>query len=369
MALKIDSDHARFRAIVKGRVRENLKHFVVQGELIAQRGKKSVTIPMNEIRLPRFRHSWEDQEQVGQGPGKEGDVLGSDGETGEGAGQAGDQPGEHPLEVELSLDELAKILGEELELPNIKPKGRKVMKSASGRFTGIRRSGPESLLHFKRTFRAALKRSVSSGEYDPGEPLVLPVREDKRYRARKEVLLPHSAAALIYMMDVSGSMGDEQKEIVRLESFWIDLWIQSHYKNTETRYIIHDVEAQEVDRDTFYRTKESGGTRISSAYQLAATIAQKDFPTEEWNLYFFHFSDGDNWGEDDSSTCLQLLEEEILPSANLFAYGQVKSAYGSGAFYPVLDKALGSRENVALSKIDSKESILDSIKDFLGRGS
>jgi uncharacterized sporulation protein YeaH/YhbH (DUF444 family) len=67
-------------------------------------------------------------------------------------------------------------------------------------------------------------------------------------------------------MDVSGSMTDEQKEIVRTEAFWIDTWLSSQYDGIETRYIIHDAVAKEVDEQTFYHTRESGGTRISSAY-------------------------------------------------------------------------------------------------------
>lgn len=369
MALRIHSDHARFRAIVKGRVRENLRRFIVQGDLVAQHGKKRLTIPMDEIRLPRFTHAWDEQPQVGQGEGKEGDVLGQgEGQQGEGAGEAGDQPGDHPLEVELSLEELAQILGEELELPRIQPRGQKVMKSYSGRFTGIRRTGPESLIHFKRTFKAALKRTVAAGDYNPGDPLVVPVREDKRYRSRKEVLLPQSAAAIIYMMDVSGSMGDDQKEMVRIEAFWIDLWLRAHYKNLQIRYITHDAAAREVDRDTFFKSKESGGTLISSAYTLATEMLKESYPKDDWNVYLFHFSDGDNWSDEDSALCVSLLREHLLPASNLFAYGQVKSAYGSGAFHEVLLKAVGEEENVALSRIDDKDQILDSIRDFLGKG-
>ena len=74
------------------------------------------------------------------------------------------------------------------------------------------------------------------------------------------------------MMDVSGSMTDEQKEIVRIEAFWIDTWIKAHYQGIETAYIIHDAVAQEVDEHTFYHTRESGGTKISSAYELADKI-------------------------------------------------------------------------------------------------
>ncbi len=369
MTLRIHSDHARFRAIVKGRIRRNLRRFIVQGDIVAQKGTRKVSIPLNEIRLPRIRHAWDEQSQVGQGKGKEGDVLGQDDQPGEGsAGEAGDQPGEHPLEVDISYEELAQILGEELELPRIKPRGQKVLTSATGRFTGIRRSGPESLIHFKRTFRTALKRTIASGEYSPGDPMVIPAREDKRYRARKEVLLPQSAAAIIYMMDVSGSMGDEQKEMVRIEAFWIDLWLRANYKNLKIRYITHDAEAREVDRDTFFKSRESGGTLISSAYTEAAKMIRADYPSEDWNLYLFHFSDGDNWSDEDNAQCLDILSERLLPQANLFAYGQVKSAYGSGAFYSVLDGAFEDKENIALSKIDDKEQILDSIRTFLGKG-
>ena len=120
--------------------------------------------------------------------------------------------------------------------------------------------------------------------------------------------MPQSNAVMIFIMDVSGSMGDEQKEIVRIESFWIDAWLRSQYKGLESRYIIHDAVAKEVDRDTFFRTRESGGTMISSAYKLCAKMIDDDFPPTEWNIYPFHFSDGDNWSVDDTVQCVELLE-------------------------------------------------------------
>ena len=95
-----------------------------------------------------------------------------------------------------------------------------------------------------------------------------PTREDERFRSWTEVPLPQANAAVIYIMDVSGSMTDDQKEIVRTEAFWIDTWLQSQYKGVVTRYIIHDAQAREVDRETFFHTRESGGTMISSAYRL-----------------------------------------------------------------------------------------------------
>ena len=169
-------------------------------------------------------------------------------------------------------------------------------------------------------------------------------------------------------MDVSGSMTDDQKEIVRTEAFWIDTWLKSQYDGVTTRYIIHDAVAREVDQHTFYHTRESGGTRISSAYNLANKII--DEPTTrpiDWNIYVLHFSDGDNWGEDNRQ-CISLLRDQLLPKCNLFCYGQVESPYGSGEFYRELEEAFDEVPNLALSEIRNKEGIYDSIKEFLGRG-
>jgi len=158
---------------------------------------------------------------------------------------------------------------EELKLPRIKPKGKHRITSERDRYSGVRQAGPESLRHFKRTFRRALRRQIMAGLYNPDSPRIIFERGDKVYRSWKTVLKPQSNAVIIYMMDVSGSMGDEQKELVRLEAFWIDAWLRKNYQGIESRYIVHDVRAGEVDRETFFRIREDGGTRISSAFRLA----------------------------------------------------------------------------------------------------
>jgi uncharacterized sporulation protein YeaH/YhbH (DUF444 family) len=265
------------------------------------------------------------------------------------------------------MEEMAQILGEELALPRIEPRGKKNITTTRDRYTGIRQAGPESLRHFKRTFKRALRRQIISQTYDPRDPIVVPIRQDKQYRSWKEVKQPHAVAVIIYMMDVSGSMTDEQKEIVRIEAFWIDTWIKAHYQGVETAYIIHDAAAQEVDEHTFYHTRESGGTKISSAYILADKIITARYPPDAWNVYAFHFSDGDNWG-DDIPTCIEILQEKLLPKVNLFGYGQVESPYGSGEFYEYVHEMLSEKKNVVCSRIPDREAILGSIKEFLGTG-
>ncbi len=366
MAKKIDKDLSRFRQIIRGKVKQELRKYVTRGEMIGKRGKDFVSIPVPQIRIPHFRYDTQKAGGVGQGEGDIGTPIGrGDGQEAGGAGQA---PGEHLLEVDVSLEELAQMLGEELELPNIQPKGKKNIISEKDRYTGVSRSGPESLRHFKRTYKQALKRQIITRTYDPSNPIIVPVREDRRYRTWKTTFLPESSAVIIYMMDVSGSMGDEQKEIVRIESFWIDTWLRYQYKNIEVRYVIHDAVAREVDQETFYHTRESGGTIISSAYKLAKKIIDEHYPPSDWNIYLFHFSDGDNWGEIDTDECITILEDELLPKANLFCYGQVESPYGSGQFIRDLEDYFEGEDKLVLSEIPDKDAIYDSIKEFLGKG-
>jgi hypothetical protein len=362
---RIDQDHTRFRQIVRGRIKQNLRRFVSSGELIGKQGQKYVAIPLPQIDLPRFRFGENQKNGVGQGEGEVGQQVPG---QGEGQGQAGEQAGQHVLEVDVPLEELAKILGEELELPNIEPRGKKNIRTGAGRFTGIARSGPRSLRHWRRTFKEALKRQIASGTYDPERPLIAPIREDMRFRSLQTRAVPQASASVIYMMDVSGSMGREQKEIVRIEAFWIDTWLRHQYKNLEVNYIVHDAVAHLVDQHTFFHLRESGGTKISSAYELCLQLIRDKYPSSEWNIYPFHFSDGDNWSSRDTERCVELLRTALLPQVNQFCYGQVKSAYGSGQFKKDLDAALRGEDKVVTTDIPDRDGILSSIKAFLGKG-
>ncbi len=368
MNLNVQVDYNRFRQIIKGKIKQNLRKYLTQGELIGKKGKDFVTIPVPQIHLPHFRYGMKQTGGVGQGDGDKGTPLGSDSDGEGGVGQAGNAAADHLLEMDVTLEELAQMLGEELELPRIEPRGKQTIESTRDRYSDIRHTGPESLRHFRRTFRNALKRQIATGIYDKDNPIIVPVREDKRYRTWKEYHIPHNNAVIIYLMDVSGSMWDEQKEIVRIETFWIDTWLRSQYKGIESRYIIHDAAAREVDRETFFHTRESGGTMISSAYRLCRDMIQRDYSPYEWNIYPFHFSDGDNWSREDSMECVKILKDEILPSVNLFCYAQVESPYGSGQFLRDLNEHFESAENMVTSQIANRDQIYDSIKTFLGKG-
>jgi sporulation protein YhbH len=367
MANRVDRDLNRFRNIVRGTIKKDLRKYMSQQEMIGRQGRRYVSIPLPQIDIPQFRFGQKGQGGVGQGDGDVGDPI-ARGDGQQGSGDAGEESGQHVVEVDVTLEELAQILGEELGLPNIEPKGKKNIISEKDRYTGISKVGPDSLRHFKRSYREALKRQIATGEYRPDDPVVVPIKDDMRYRSWKTTLLPESNAVIIYAMDVSGSMGTEQKELVRLTAFWIETWLRSQYKAIDLRYIVHDAAAKEVDQHTFYHLREGGGTKISSAYKLALQMIEERYPSSDWNIYCFHFSDGDNWGGGDTRECIDLLRNQLLPKSNLFCYGQVRSLYGSGRFAHDLDDYLGEAENMVISEIADRDDIYDTIKDFLGKG-
>src|SRR5690606_32800784 len=120
---------------------------------------------------------------VGQGDGEEGTPVGKGGQQRPGGpGEAGSDPGGgHLLEVDMTLEELADILGDELELPRIEPKGDATIHEEKAKYNSVRSTGPESLRHKKRTYLNALRRQISTGTYEPDEPRIVPIRHDKQY--------------------------------------------------------------------------------------------------------------------------------------------------------------------------------------------
>ena len=353
---RIQSDLNRFRQIVRGRVREELRRHLGQEELFGRKGRNVVSIPIPHLELPHFAHDPGGGKGVGQGDG-----------DGEGR-KAGNEPGAHLLEAEFSIEELAQMLGEALELPRISPRGRDEMDAEAGRYTGVSTVGPESLRHFKRSYRHALRRMISTGAYDPTRPRIVLERADKRYRVRKPKHQPTANAVIVYVMDVSGSMGADQKELVRITSFWLDAWISSHYQGVRNVYIVHDAAAKEVDRETFFRIRESGGTVISSAYEMCVRIMGERFPVQDWNLYLFHFTDGENYSRQDTEKCMQLLDKRLLPAVNLFGYGQVESYGTSGDFFEAVQRHFKSDPRVSMAHIPNRDAVVDCIKTFLGKG-
>lgn len=310
---------------------------------------------MPEIEIPRFKFGF-DQKNGGVGQG-DGDKAGQ-------GKKAGNKEGDKALEAEFTTEELAELLGEELGLPKIEPKGANNIKKKVVRYDTLGTTGPDSLKNLKKTLLNSIKRQIASGEYDPKNPKFLPRKKDFRYRSFTEHYEYDSAATVFYVMDVSGSMGETQKEMARSASFWINTWLKANYKDINIRYIIHDSTAKEVDEKTFFSTKESGGTLISSAYKLLKNIITSEDIRD--NIYIFQYSDGDNWGSEDDKACVEILKDFLLKVSNLFGYSQTVSRFGSGNFGKVLKNI--KHDDLIIENINSRSDIIKSIKGLLGSG-
>jgi uncharacterized sporulation protein YeaH/YhbH (DUF444 family) len=364
MSLKIDSDLGRFKDIIRGKVKNGLDKFVASDDLIGQQNGKLIKIPLKYIDLPRFVYGSRDKGGVGQGPGESGDP------SNDGSGKSksgGDDEGEHEFSLEFTPEELAQILMEHLNLPKLEDKGKGKVHAEKSKYNKVSHSGSESLRHFRKTFKEALKRDIATGTYNPDNPKIIPIKEDKRYKSYSTQQSPEINTVAIYMMDVSGSMEDEQKHIVKSEIFWIDLILKLSYKDIESVFIIHDSKAREVSREDFFKVSTAGGTHISSAYKLCSEIIEKEYPYSEWNIYPFHFTDGDNYNTTDSNLATDILSEKIFPNCNTFSYGQVKSPNGSGDFMDHLGKFV-ENEKLTVSQINEPADILTSIKSFFEEG-
>jgi hypothetical protein len=382
MRKRIRKDLERYKRIVRGEIRKNLKDLIESGEIVGQRGRDIVKIPIKSIRIPEFRYDPRDAGGIGSGEEELGQPIRLD-ENADLWGQPGQGGGPHFPEVEIELRELAEILGEELELPRIQPKGERRWVQSGEDYTDVSVVGPETLLMKRRAYREGLKRQFllngSDGKAPPSSEkipatlrpplLVTPIKEDKRYLHSEPEPEPQTNAVILFMRDASGSMSGEKTEIIRQENYWIDIWLRTHYDNVERVYILHDYEAQEVDEKEFYELSTGGGTRISSAYELCAKVIERRYCPEQWNIYPFHFSDGENWIGDTENFCVPLLQKELLPRCNIFCYGQVTLGRHSPGLHLVkLEEHLGQDERWVSSIISGRQDILRSIKDFLGKG-
>jgi uncharacterized sporulation protein YeaH/YhbH (DUF444 family) len=361
-------DERRFLALARAAARTDLEALIRDPARLVPRASGPLTAALPQLALPRLRFADPDSGAGGACDGECGDEERA-------ANPAHDQgagglPAAHELDLERG--ELASLMGEALALPPIEP--RPHASDTAPRWTSFTSKGPRSLLHAGRTGRRALRRAVASGAWSSGSAAAgpmgatAPAAGDEVFRAQRPARRPGSRALVVHLMDVSGSMGREQKEFVRQQAFWSELWLRSQYDRVEVLHIVHDAAARVVDEDTFFRIREAGGTRISAAYGLLAEELDRRLATGSWSVYAFHHSDGDNWSLRDTRACIELLEQRILPRVQQFAYGQVRSEYGSGQFRHELEAALPEHEALVVAGIDDAADLPDALRAFLGRG-
>lgn len=315
------SDQARHQQKVREALKQNLPQLVSEQAIITTDGKKLIKVPIRSLEEYRFRFDDKNGDGMGSGNGDSqvGDVLGPAGppKPGKGSG-AGQDPGFDYFEAEVSIDDIAGLIFEDLGLPNLQPKKTRELEDEHLRFTDIRKTGPFSNLDKRRTIRENIKRNALMGR-----PRFADIKShDLRFKTWERTIQREASAVVLAMMDVSGSMGTFEKYVSRAFFFWTVRFLRTKYNRVEIVFVSHHTEAREVSEEEFFTRGESGGTKASSAYQLALDLVASRYQPDNWNIYPFHFSDGDNWPSD-NDTCRDLARR-LVACSSLVGYGEIR---------------------------------------------
>lgn len=364
----------RFLRRHKDQVREAVQR-AINGRSIRDIEKgEDIAIPKKDLGEPVFRHGDGGTRDVVH-PGNREYVRGDriekpqgGGGQGSGSGDASDSgEGEDDFVFTLSKEEFMQVFFEDLALPNMVKTALAEVPEWKSHRAGFSNDGTPNNLHVVRSMRGALGRRIAlgassrreieeleermaalRGEKEEGDdaldhdhaveieqiearikhlrgrmagiPFLDPI--DLRFRSRIKVPVPTTKAVMFCVMDVSGSMDEQRKELSKRFFILLYLFLTRHYDKIELVFIRHHTQAQEVNEDDFFHATETGGTVVSSALVLLDEVIRARYPTNEWNLYVAQASDGDNWHHD-SSRCKEILEEKILPLVRYYAYVQV----------------------------------------------
>ncbi|HTG67814.1 MAG TPA: sporulation protein YhbH [Candidatus Udaeobacter sp.] len=357
-------DQARHQEKVQEAIKQNLPDLVSDESIVLSDGRRTIKVPIKSLDESHFIYNYNKKQHVGQGDGDSqvGDVLGVDPQATKGPGKgqdAGDQPGEDVVDTEISIDQLEDMLFEELELPNLEQKQKDQLQTTEIVFHDIRKKGIMSNIDKKRTLIENLRRNANAGKSGIGG--ISP--DDLRYKTWNEIVKPQSNAVILALMDTSGSMGSFEKYCARSFFFWMTRFLRRKYEHVEIVFIAHHTEAKEVTEEEFFNRGESGGTICSSAYQKAIEVIDSRYPTSNWNIYPFHFSDGDNLTSD-NERCVKLIGQ-LMERSNMFGYGEVNQYNRSSTLMSAYKHI--NHKKFMYSVIKEKGEVYKALKTFFSK--
>lgn len=316
-------DQERHMDKVKEAIKSNLPELISEESIILSDGKQMTKIPIRSLDQYKIRYNHDKTQRVGQGNGntKEGDVLGrlpgKPGNQGGKGEEAGDRPGIDYYEADVSLMEIEDLLFKELELPDLENKNEPDIQVETIDYRDIRKKGLMGNVDKKRTILSAIKRNAKRGNAS-----IHPITpDDLRFKTWEDIKEPDSKAVVLALMDTSGSMGNWEKYMARSFFFWMNRFLKTRYETVKIEFIAHHTEAKVVTEEAFFKKGESGGTICSSAYRKALDVIEEQYPPSIYNIYPFHFSDGDNLTSD-NKRCLDLVNE-LMAISNCFGYGEI----------------------------------------------
>jgi sporulation protein YhbH len=353
-----DALHHRER--LRKKITQQLKERIGEEDIIASGPEKKVRVPVKGTKRWQFIFDRGERQGAGQGDAAPGDELGP-GADAAGPAEAGVEPGEELYEVWLDMEDVEELLFSELELPRLKPKRDADSEAADTVYNDIARKGPQ--LDKKATLRENLLRNAKRGRSSLGGI----DKSDLRYLSYREVPRPRNRAVVFLAMDVSGSMDVDRKRMARLFFYWCVQFLRSRYERTEIVFVAHTTEAREVTEEEFFSRAESGGTKVSSAFEVIEQAQRDRYPADDWNVYVLHVSDGDNFATDNQRT-LELIRG-LTEVSSLVGYLEVDRDGGSGSyslsrFYA---REAGDLDGFVFADAESDHGLWPALKKFFAK--
>ena len=293
----------------------------------------------------------------GVGEGDEGEVIGEQPvreEQGGGSGSGPGQGGAH--ELESTVYDLGRVLTEQFALPNLRDKGKKRSLTRFAYDLTDKNRGFGQILDKKATLKRVLQTNIALGRVqagtriDAGSLMVSP--KDRVYRILSREKDYESQAVVFFVRDYSGSMAGKPTELVVNQHVLIYAWLSYQYQNqVETRFILHDTEAREVDTfQAYYQMQVAGGTQVASAYRLVNRIVTEEELARDYSIYIFHGTDGDDW---------DTYGEESLPELEKML------VYASRIGITVAENGIEGARRSEVEKYLTKSGLLESKKELL----
>ncbi|HWQ40488.1 MAG TPA: sporulation protein YhbH [Desulfosporosinus sp.] len=354
-------DQQRHRQKVEEVIKQQLGDLIVDESIILTDGKKSTKIPMRSLEEFRFRYDFNKKDHTGQGTKKmvPGEIIGRENNKGQDAGRngAGEEPGQDIYEAEVTYEDLANILFEELKLPNLDDKKRPLIAHDRPAFNDVRKKGLMANVDKKRTLLESIKRQAFAQKRSKDYKLRI-TPEDLRFKTWETRPNFETNAVILAMMDTSGSMGQFEKYIARTFFFWMVRFLRLKYENVEIRFLAHHTEANEVTEEEFFTRGESGGTRCSSVYQYALDLIENKYPPAHYNIYPVHFTDGDNIGSDNARA--MSLMQRLVDVSRLVGYGEILRTHYSSTLMSTLKRIEDPK--LRLVTIRDRNEVYDALK-------
>lgn len=365
------SDRRRHKAKIERAIRDGIHHIVADESIIGKDGKQKYRIPVRGIKEYRFVYG-SNGKQVGSAPGKDikrGQKIGDSPAEEQGQpNKASDDKGEEYYDVEITLEELADYLFSELKLPELQKRQLSNIDTEKLKRKGYRTQGIMPRLDRKKSAISRIKRMKAAG-FDPqkaeeGETFSFH-EDDLKYRHYKITRKPCTNAVIFFVMDVSGSMSQEKKFLARSFFFLLYQFLRLKYEMIEIVFISHDTKAQEVEEKDFFEKASTGGTKASTALQLASDIISKRYHPSSWNVYLFQCSDGDNFSDDNEAFLNEA--RKLLTSIQLYGYCEIEPeanwAAGADKIFSLLKPLQGNK--LKQVRIQKKEDVWPSFLNLI----